>query len=204
MRLTTLNIACERLQYLPNSIGDLKLLQRLYLRCDNLKRLPKTLGGLTSLKKLCIHTCSIRKLPRSTGQLSGLQKLEMRGCKNLQKLPTSIRNLKGLRRFMLRDCGSVAAMGALTTLQGLPMWGTTSVTELPASLGLVSTLVAYEDNLFARSEKEYTEFVGTSQVLEEDESGFLKAYHDESRGVTSLVRGIPEEQKSSAVFQFGA
>ncbi|KAG0584089.1 hypothetical protein KC19_3G184200 [Ceratodon purpureus] len=115
----------------------------------------------------------------------------MTGCKNLQKLPTSIGNLKGLRRFMLRDCGSVEAMGALTTLQGLPMWGTTSVTELPASLGLVSTLLAYGDSL-QYYEREYTGFVGTSQVLEEDESGFLKAYHDESSGVTILVRGIHE------------
>ncbi|KAG0629566.1 hypothetical protein M758_1G113000 [Ceratodon purpureus] len=93
---------------------------------------------------------------------------------------------------MLQDCGSVEAMGALTTLQGLPMWGTTSVTELPASLGLVSTLLAYGDNLDAMLDFDYTGFVGTSQVLEEDESGFLKAYHDESSGVTSLVRGIHE------------
>ncbi|KAG0583595.1 hypothetical protein KC19_3G148200 [Ceratodon purpureus] len=193
MSLTFLEIACERLHCLPNSIGDLKLLDRLSLRrCDNLKRLPKTLGGLTSLKTLWIDRCSIRKLPRSIGQLSGLRRLEMEGCKNLQKLTISIRKLAGLRRFMLRGCGSVRAMGALTTLQGLPMWGTTSVTELPASLGLVSILVAYGDNLDATLDSGYTRFVGTRQVLEEDESGFLKAYHDESRGVTSLVRGIHE------------
>ncbi|KAG0623115.1 hypothetical protein M758_3G149500 [Ceratodon purpureus] len=203
MNLSSMYIACEKLQCLPNSIGDLKLLQFIQLRfCDNLKRLPKTLGGLTSLEELYIERCSIRKLPRSIGSLSRLRELLMVRCKNLQKLPTSIRNLKGLRRFMLRDCGSVQAMGALTTLQGLPMWGTTSVTELPASLGLVSTLVAYGDNLESyKSEytgivesykSEYTGIVGTSQVLEEDESGFLKAYDDELSGVTSLVRGIHE------------
>ncbi|KAG0583652.1 hypothetical protein KC19_3G152200 [Ceratodon purpureus] len=203
MGLWSLDIACERLQCLPNSIGDLKLLRFLTLRrCDNLKRLPKTLGGLTSLENLDINSCSIRKLPRSIGQLSGLRRLEMKGCKNLQKLPTSIRNLKGLRRFMLRDCGSVEAMGALTTLQGLPMWGTTSVTQLPASLGLVSTLVAYGDDL-ADYENGYRRFVGTSKVLEEDESGFLKVYRDESSGVTSLVRGIHEKQVSLAVLQVG-
>ncbi|KAG0629562.1 hypothetical protein M758_1G112700 [Ceratodon purpureus] len=209
MGLIYLDITCERLQCLPNSIGDLKLLSHIWLRrCDNLKRLPKTLGELTSLEILCIDSCSsIRKLPRSIGQLSGLRGLEIEGCKNLQKLPTSIRNLKGLRGFMLRDCGSVEAMGVLTTLQGLPMWGTTSVTELPASLGLVSTLGAYGDNLeysyFLKDLFEYTKFVGTSQVLEEDESGFLKAYHDESSGVTILVRGIHEKQVSSAVLQVG-
>ncbi|KAG0583307.1 hypothetical protein KC19_3G125600 [Ceratodon purpureus] len=186
--------ACKRLQCLPNSIGDLKLLRFLKLRCcDNLKRLPKTLGGLTSLENVDIDRCSIRKLPRSIGQLSGLRSLEMEECKNLQKLPTSIRNLKGLRRIMLRNCGSIEAMGALTTLQGLPMWGTTSITELRASLRLVSTLVAYGDNLREFYESKYTGFVGTSQVLEEDESGFLKAYHDESSGVTCLVRGVYEQ-----------
>ncbi|KAG0605760.1 hypothetical protein M758_9G085800 [Ceratodon purpureus] len=194
MGLIGLEITCERLQCLPNSIGDLKLLRHLRLtRCDNLKRLPKTLDGLTSLGDLYIDSCPIRKLPRSTGQLSGLRKLEMRGCKYLQKLPTSIRNLKGLRRFKLQDCDSVEAMGALTTLQGLPMWGTTSVTELLASLGLVSTLVAYGDNP-QNLEYGYTEIVGTSQVLEEDESGFLKAYHDESSGVTTLQRGINQAE----------
>ncbi|KAG0590524.1 hypothetical protein KC19_1G106000 [Ceratodon purpureus] len=206
MGLTMLIIeACERLQCLPNSIGDLKGLEILRLtHCDNLKRLPKTLGGLTSLENLCIETCSIRKLPRSIGQLSGLRGLEIEGCKNLQKLPTSIRNLKGLRRFMLRDCGSVEAMGALTTLQGLPMWGTTSVTELPASLGLVSTLLAYGDVLDDDMDQFYRGVVGTSQVLEADESGFLKAYHDESSGVTRLVRvGVNQKQVSSAVLQVG-
>ncbi|KAG0583655.1 hypothetical protein KC19_3G152500 [Ceratodon purpureus] len=100
MGLTGLKIACESLQCLPNSIGDLKLLDRLSLRrCDNLKRLPKTLGGLTILETVIIDRSSIRKLPRCIGQLSGLRRLEMKGCKNLQKLPTSKVGDEGVQEF---------------------------------------------------------------------------------------------------------
>jgi Leucine-rich repeat (LRR) protein len=155
-----------------------------------LKKLPKSLGALTSLKELDIDHCSIQKLPRSIGQLSQLQTLTMKRCKNLQKLSTSIKNLQGLQRFSLQDCGNIEAMGALTILQGLPIWGSTSITTLPASLGIALILEVYGDNLKLSQYYSYQQIVGTSQLLEEDESGFLEAYHNKSGGKTSLVRGM--------------
>jgi Leucine-rich repeat (LRR) protein len=142
--LETLTVHYERLKCLPKSFGDLKMLQLLELsHCDNLKKLPKNLGALTNLQYLKVSFCPIKRLPKSIGLLWRLWKLEIRACKKLQKLPTSIRQLKSLREFILDSCGSIEAMGALTTLQGFPIWGSTSITKLPTSLGIVSTLEAY-------------------------------------------------------------
>lgn len=193
--LKELIIHCERLQYLPKSIGDLKMLKVLALEhCDNLKRLPENLGALTNLKCLEINFCPIKRLPKSIGLLSQLLELRMGVCKKLQKLPTSIRHLKSLQEFRLDSCGSMETMGVLTTLQGLPLWGSTSITKLPTSLGNVSTLAIYDNNMCMRliygSCPRLCDgcFEGTSQVLEEDESGFLKACQDKSTRETSLLR----------------
>lgn len=80
-------------------------------------------------------------------------------------------------------------MGVLTAVKGILIWGSTSLTDVPASLGLVSTLVV-DNGGNEYISYEGTEFIeGESQVLEEDESGFLRAYHNVLTGVTSLLRG---------------
>ncbi|KAG0622302.1 hypothetical protein M758_3G088300 [Ceratodon purpureus] len=195
-RLNQLEISCERLQYLPNSISGLTMLAVLRLsQCHDLKRLPKALGTLTSLETLRIECCPIRKLPKSIGALSRLQTLRVAGCKNLQKLPSSVRQLHSLKLLELEECGGIEAMGALVTLLGLPIWGSTSITKLPAALGIVSTLVVYDANNNVRFQNgEYRGrhdacFYEATEVLEEDESGYLKACRDKSSGQIHLLRG---------------
>ncbi|KAG0622240.1 hypothetical protein M758_3G083200 [Ceratodon purpureus] len=212
--LDQLTVGCERVQCLPNSFGYLKKLRTLELSgCLHLTRLPKNLGAITSLMSLTIRCCPIRKLPRSIGLLSQLLELEIigcknleklpraigllsqlqtlrvTGCKNLEKLPTSIRKLHSLKDFKLKDCGSIEAMGALTTLQGLPIWGSTSITELPASLGIVSTLLVFSKRWFSGYDFCLRRY-GTLQVLEEDKSGFLKAGQHKVSGKIALLRGV--------------
>ncbi|KAG0583532.1 hypothetical protein KC19_3G144600 [Ceratodon purpureus] len=192
--LDQLAVGCERVQCLPNSFGYLQMLRTLELsQCLHLTRLPKNLGAITSLEELIIRCCPIRKLPRSIGLLPQLRTLTVTGCKNLEKLPTSIRKLHSLGLFELTDCGSIEAMGALTTLQGLPIWGSTSTTKLPASLAIVSTLVVHSSwylcNLHT-NHIHYPHSYDTLQVLEEDESGFLKACQYKSSGQIELLRGI--------------
>ncbi|KAG0583028.1 hypothetical protein KC19_3G103100 [Ceratodon purpureus] len=187
--LDQLAVGCERLQWLPNSFGYLKRLLILELaRCLHLTRLPKNLGAITSLERLTIRCCPIRKLPRSISLLSQLLELKIIGCKNLEKLPTSVRKLLSLLMFKLKDCGSIEAMGALTTLQGLPIWGSTSITKLPASLGIVSTLIVYSNSSFFYGYRSSS--YDTLQVLEEDDSGFLKACQHKVSGKLALLRGV--------------
>ncbi|KAG0582758.1 hypothetical protein KC19_3G083500 [Ceratodon purpureus] len=188
--LDQLTVGCERVQCLPNSFGYLKKLRTLELSgCLHLTRLPKNLGAMTSLEELGIRCCPIRKLPRSIGLLSQLRWLTVTGCKNLEKLPTSIRKLHSLKLFQLEDCGSIEAMGALTTLQGLPIWGSTSITELPASLGIVSTLAVYSNRWSSVSSFRARSY-DTLQVLEQDKSGFLKALRHKGSGKIALLRGV--------------
>jgi len=187
--LATLYISCEKLESLPNSIGDLQRLRNLHLRgCDKLKRLPETLGALPRLQLLVVGRCSIRKLPRSLGQLLRLEELRIEGCKSLKRLPASITQLNRLEKFELEGCGSIEAMGALTTLQGLSLWGRTSITKLPADFGIVSTLAACGRNHYGKECPLHKRFVGRGQLLEENESGFLRAYKDNLSGQMRLLR----------------
>ncbi|KAG0622465.1 hypothetical protein M758_3G099400 [Ceratodon purpureus] len=204
--LTTLNMTnCKSLQCLPKSIGDLKLLCRLELtRCYNLKILPKTLGALTSLKYLILEDCrEITKLPKSIGLLSQLRYLRLVRCKNLQKLPASIRQLKSLDDVEITGCRSIEAMGLLTTLQGLPLWGSTAITKLPAALATVSDLGIRRrviehalrlkgGDLGCGSWSIHSGGRMCWQVLDEDESGSLRAYGDGQNGVRSFLLRVSE------------
>ncbi|KAG0622297.1 hypothetical protein M758_3G087800 [Ceratodon purpureus] len=199
-RLSRLEISCERLQCLPNSITGLTMLEVLRLsQCHNLKRLPKALGTLTTLETLRVECCPISKLPKSIGALSRLQRLRVAGCKNLQKLPSSVRQLHSLRLLELEDCGGIEAMGAMASLQGLPIWGSTSITKLPAALGIVSTLVVYDTEYNRpweiRRYRDYAFLHGTTEVLEEDESGYLKACRHKSSGQIHLLRGAHKKRR---------
>ena len=126
---------CEKLQELPNSIGQLQLLTVLCVKkCCSLETLPNSLGALTSLKDLGLVGCrAIRRLPASIGDLSSLRGLWIQGCDELEPLPDSLRQLNALQRFQILDCGSLEGLGALSVLQGLRIWGRTSITELPGS-----------------------------------------------------------------------
>ena len=127
---------CEKVQELPNSIGQLKVLKELRLRyCRSLKTLPDSLGAVTSLVCLCIVNCpSITELPSSVGHLSSLRCLHMQGCGAMQSLPDSLSQLNALVRLEIVDCGSsLEGLGLGRALQGLRIWGCTSITQLPGS-----------------------------------------------------------------------
>ena len=131
---------CEKLWDLPISIGQLKLLTRLFLRyCSSLETLPESLGALASLQQLLIFNCaSITRIPASIGHLSGLFQLHMQGCGSLQSFPDSLSQLNGLARLEILDCGnSLEGLDLRRALQGLRIWGCTSITQLPGSCLMV-------------------------------------------------------------------
>ncbi|KAJ9129833.1 hypothetical protein P3X46_035239 [Hevea brasiliensis] len=76
---------CERLKSLPNSIFELKGLQRLDLSgCSNLEKLPP-LYGLCSLQKLFLNGTALLEIPPDTASLSSLRRLSLQNCNRLQK-----------------------------------------------------------------------------------------------------------------------
>ena len=66
---------CKKVQELPNSIGQFKMLIVLFLRyCNCLETRPHLLGALTSLKNLSLVNCTaITKLPTSIGHCQALR-----------------------------------------------------------------------------------------------------------------------------------
>ena len=139
-RLSNLNylslFKIEKVRELPNSIGQLKVLEQLELiYCRSLKTLPDSLGALTNLETLYLVKCpSITKLPSSVGYLSSLRWLHMEGCGAMQPLPDSLSPLNALVMLEILECGSsLEELGLLRALQGLRIWGCTSITQLPGS-----------------------------------------------------------------------
>ena len=88
-----LNICGKGLNYLPESIGQLKYLQTLDLRNNNLTELPESIGNLEFLEELILHDNALRSVPKSIGTLKNLGVLHLDN-NNLTTLPETICNLK--------------------------------------------------------------------------------------------------------------
>ena len=80
------------IQELPESIGNLSSLQRLYLSETNIQELPESIGNLSSLQRLDLSYTQIQELPESIGNLSNLQSLDLREL-HLSKINRSLINL---------------------------------------------------------------------------------------------------------------
>ncbi len=88
-----LNLCGKGLNYLPESIGQLKFLQTLDLRNNNLTELPESIGKLEFLEELILHDNALRSVPESIGNLKNLGILHLDN-NDLTTLPDTICNLK--------------------------------------------------------------------------------------------------------------
>lgn len=92
----------NRLESLPDSIGNLKSLKGLRLFENKLKTIPESIGNLNSLIWLSLSDNKIQTLPESIGNLSSLENLNI--AKNLiRKLPNSILKLPKLKTLVVVD-----------------------------------------------------------------------------------------------------
>ncbi|KAK4736724.1 hypothetical protein R3W88_000421 [Solanum pinnatisectum] len=115
--LKKLYLTGNRFEHLPRSIAQLGDLRLLYLSdCPNLKEFPQVNDGLRSLEDLDLSYCNLVDggLPEDIGSLSSLKKLHLDG-NNFEHLPRSIAQLGGLRFLNVSNC---------TRLKELPdfMW----------------------------------------------------------------------------------
>ncbi|UJB70400.1 leucine-rich repeat domain-containing protein [Acaryochloris sp. 'Moss Beach'] len=83
---TTLNLECswlandsEKLTELPESMGQLSQLQKLYLDSNQLTTLPESMGQLSQLQKLYLDSNQLTTLPVSLKHLEQLLGLDLRG-----------------------------------------------------------------------------------------------------------------------------
>lgn len=101
-KMKELDLGGQNLEFIPNSIGDLKSLEYLILDHNYLKMLPESIGALLSLKELNLLNNQLVSLPKSIGKLESLQELDL--CDNkLKKIPDSIGKLTSLQTLRLSE-----------------------------------------------------------------------------------------------------
>ncbi len=79
--LKYLDVSCNQIVELPDSICDLNKLESLSMESNGkvLKALPPSIGRLSSLRKLTAADCGFRTLPGSIGDISHLKILNLKG-----------------------------------------------------------------------------------------------------------------------------
>jgi CCR4-NOT transcription complex subunit 6 len=77
--LTKLYINCNKLSYIPQSIGYLRNLTHLDLSLNNLQYLPPEIGMLVNLKQLLVFDNHLENLPYELGSLYQLEMLGIEG-----------------------------------------------------------------------------------------------------------------------------
>jgi hypothetical protein len=120
---------------LPESIGGLGALEKLYLRgCTSLASLPEDIGGLGALKELNLYGCtSLASLPEGIGGLGALKELDLCGCTSLASLPEGIGGLGALKKLDLDGCSSLVTLPkSLTRLRRLKHIDLSSCSSLSA------------------------------------------------------------------------
>ena len=126
---------------LPESIGNLKSLKKLYVDQNQLKTLPESIGNLTSLTCLRVFWNKLSTLPESIGHLSSLKELNL--TKNqLSALPESITKLKSLKVLGLAENKFTTLPESITQLKSLTYLNLNGnkLSTLPESIVQLSSL----------------------------------------------------------------
>eukprot|EP00187_Rhodella_violacea_P017305 CAMPEP_0184722892 /NCGR_PEP_ID=MMETSP0314-20130426/23612_1 /TAXON_ID=38298 /ORGANISM="Rhodella maculata, Strain CCMP 736" /LENGTH=284 /DNA_ID=CAMNT_0027187581 /DNA_START=55 /DNA_END=907 /DNA_ORIENTATION=+ len=114
----------ETLKSIPDSVGDLASLEKLFVGNNKLQSLPSSVTKLSKLQELHAYGNNFKELPDSIGSLHSLRLLNV-GRNQIQSLPESIGELRALESLFVYE----------NTLSRLPA----SVTKL-ASLTAINVL----------------------------------------------------------------
>jgi len=72
-KINELNLGNKKLDKLPNNIGNLINLQKLWIDTNQISEIPYSIGNLTNLQELWIYNNKITEIPDSIGNLANLQ-----------------------------------------------------------------------------------------------------------------------------------
>ncbi len=136
-----LNLSFKDLKQLPESIGNLGLLERLYLQKNQFNSLPNSIGKLKVLQTLTLESNKLSSLPDSIGNLGSLQ--EFNATHNrLTTLPSSFGKMKALVELRLeynRLTELPESLGNLKSLRSLDL-SHNQLTTIPESIGKLKAL----------------------------------------------------------------
>jgi Leucine-rich repeat (LRR) protein len=140
-QLQKLYLTNNQLTALPEWLGVLTRLQALNLSSNQLTALPESLGQLTQLRTLHLSINQLKSLPESLGQLTQLQTLNLFNNR-LTSLPESLVQLAQVQTLDLSYNGLTSlpeSLGQLTQLQTLNL-SSNCLVSLPESLGQLTQL----------------------------------------------------------------
>ncbi|WP_201606193.1 leucine-rich repeat domain-containing protein [Psychrobacter sp. JCM 18903] len=144
LELKEINISHnDDIKNIPESIGNLKNLERFILVGTNVKKLPNSIGHLVNLKFLYIsYVEKLTDFPESIGNLKNLEHLSLDGS-NFKKLPDCIGQLSNLKKLILDDNVKLTeiteSIGNLKNLEEFVLEGN-KVKELPDGIGYLESL----------------------------------------------------------------
>ncbi|XP_049385208.1 TMV resistance protein N-like [Solanum stenotomum] len=159
--LKKLYLTGNSFEHLPRSIAQLGDLRLLHLSdCPNLKEFPQVNNGLRSLEVLDLSCCNLIDggLPQDIGSLSSLKNLHLDG-NNFEHLPRSIAQLGGLQYLNVSNCMRLKELPdfmLMPDLYFLHLIDCTSLEEVHHSLGFFEKLT----NLFLTNCKRLKRFPG--------------------------------------------
>ncbi|KAJ1688945.1 hypothetical protein LUZ63_013100 [Rhynchospora breviuscula] len=156
---------CEKITYLPESIGKLNSLRTLELELYNLKCLPESIGQCRSLQNLIVNSRQIKSIPnsifiqplnildcskhnRASGDvfrpINSIGNINLSFCSDLEEVPVLIGNLDSLECLNLLHCKSLKclpeSLGKLKNLRVMCLRLCENLEEVPASIGNLVSL----------------------------------------------------------------
>ncbi|CAK9109341.1 unnamed protein product [Durusdinium trenchii] len=126
---------------LPEAIGEMRYLTRLWFQNNNLSSLPESLGNLHNLQFLDLSNNSLHSLPESLGNFQKLQELFL-SYNHFNSLPEFVGNLQSLQRLYVSSNQLSSVPESLGNLQRLRKLGLSNnaLSSLPEFLGNLHTL----------------------------------------------------------------
>ncbi|MHA1394894.1 MAG: leucine-rich repeat domain-containing protein, partial [Promethearchaeota archaeon] len=163
-RVTRLSLYNKGLTSLPESIGNLTNLEKLYLHKNQLSSIPESIGNLKNLKELDLKENQLSSIPESIGNLINLTSLALGGDQlsslpeiitkmtwlkvlviqqtDLSFLPKSIGNLKNLKYLNLRENNLSSIPESIGNLKNLTLLNLAGnkLSSIPKSIGNLKNL----------------------------------------------------------------
>ena len=122
--LTHLDLRNNRLERLPDQIGDLILLRELRVDYNSLKQLPFTLNRLHHLEQLTASQNRLQKLPRSLLLTdSKLEHLALNDNNIGPSIPSSMKKLQKLKELYLHNNPIASVPVVIGKLKNLQEFG---------------------------------------------------------------------------------